>query len=296
MLQRRHILAATALHVAMLLLIIFAAEFHPRRFEPPQPRIIEAVMLDPAPAEVERAREEELAEQERERELEEQREREQEQERQRQQEEEARRRAEAEARQRRERELAEQRQREEEQRRQEEEERRQREEEERRQREEEERRQQEEEERKQREAEERRQREEEERRQREEAERRRREEEERRRAEEEARQRALQEQIEAEERAQREAAAIQAWTPGLEHHIERFWRRPPELATARDLSAVLRVTILPDGTVTAVQVVESSGNIAFDRSAQRAVEAASPLPQPDGGFFFREFRTRFQPE
>lgn len=295
MLQSRHIIAATLAHVAFFLFIVFASDYAPSR-PMPQPTIIEAVMLDETPEQIDAERER-LAEEQREREREDQRRREAE-ERQRQ-EEEARRRAETEAQARREREREEarrQEQREEERRRQEAEEqrrrdeqaeqqRREREEAERREREEAERRRQEEEERRRQEAE--RQRQEEERR---------RQEEERRQREEQERRRALQEQIEREERERRERAAVAAWQPQMSRHIERFWRRPPELSTARDLSVRLRVSILPDGTVTGVQVLESSGNISFDRSAERAVQAASPLPQPDGGFFFREFTTVFQPE
>ena len=46
-----------------------------------------------------------------------------------------------------------------------------------------------------------------------------------------------------------------------------------------------------------MQVQESSGNVAFDRSVQDAVQRASPLPQPkDPSLFAREIIFEFDPE
>jgi colicin import membrane protein len=44
---------------------------------------------------------------------------------------------------------------------------------------------------------------------------------------------------------------------------------------------VVEVRLGPGGVVLAAQVVRSSGNAAFDRSAETAVRRADPLPMPD---------------
>jgi len=48
----------------------------------------------------------------------------------------------------------------------------------------------------------------------------------------------------------------------------------------------------PDGEVISVKVTESSGDFSFDRSAEKAVTGASPLPVPtDQKIFERDFRS-----
>lgn len=51
------------------------------------------------------------------------------------------------------------------------------------------------------------------------------------------------------------------------------------------------------GNVIAVQVVQGSGNGAFDRSAEAAVRKADPLPVPSGRLFekFRDINFVFAP-
>jgi TonB family protein len=65
--------------------------------------------------------------------------------------------------------------------------------------------------------------------------------------------------------------------------IQRHWRRPD--IDARGLSAEIRVRLFPGGGVSSVEVVRSSGNEAFDRSAETAVWRADPLPVPRGQDF-----------
>jgi len=60
--------------------------------------------------------------------------------------------------------------------------------------------------------------------------------------------------------------------------IERRWIKPP---TARNgLSCIIQITVLPGGEVDNAHVISSSGDSAFDRSAEAAVLKASPLPWP----------------
>ena len=110
----------------------------------------------------------------------------------------------------------------------------------------------------------------------------------RREAEEQARREAEEQaQREAEEQARREAEALaqrQAEARGtydaaIRQKINRAWSRPPGIPEG--LSAVVAVRLGPGGTVLSAEVVESSGNAAFDRSAERAVLRADPLPMPD---------------
>ena len=62
----------------------------------------------------------------------------------------------------------------------------------------------------------------------------------------------------------------------------------------------LAVRLLPDGTVHRVDVKESSGDPAFDRSALQAVQRAGALPAPDDtalfNRYFRSFILQFRPE
>ncbi|MGH8552075.1 MAG: TonB C-terminal domain-containing protein, partial [Methylococcales bacterium] len=78
--------------------------------------------------------------------------------------------------------------------------------------------------------------------------------------------------------------------------VNRLWRRPP--STPKGLSCLIAVKTVPGGEVVSAQVIGTSGNAAFDRSAERAVFQASPLPVPDDPELysqFRNFNLRFRP-
>ncbi len=76
------------------------------------------------------------------------------------------------------------------------------------------------------------------------------------------------------------------------------WSRPP--SARNGMQALLRVELVPTGDVVAVTVVESSGNAAFDRSAEAAVRKARKfeVPKESAAFekFFRRFTVLFKPE
>jgi TonB family protein len=61
---------------------------------------------------------------------------------------------------------------------------------------------------------------------------------------------------------------------------------------------VIRFEIGSDGAVSGVRVVQASGNAAYDASALRAVQLASPLPPPPTRYAeqFREFQMEFHSE
>ena len=76
------------------------------------------------------------------------------------------------------------------------------------------------------------------------------------------------------------------------------WSRPP--SARNGMQALLRVELVPTGDVVAVTVVESSGNAAFDQSAEAAVRKARKfdVPKESAAFekFFRRFTVLFKPE
>ena len=102
----------------------------------------------------------------------------------------------------------------------------------------------------------------------------------RREAEEQA-QREAEEQArrEAEEQAARVAEARGTYDAAIRQRVTRAWERPPGVPDG--LSAVVSVRLGPGGAVLTAEVVQSSGDDAFDRSAERAVFRADPLPMPD---------------
>lgn len=137
----------------------------------------------------------------------------------------------------------------------------------------------------------------------------------RRRAEEEAarRERERQEQLAREEaelrraaeqrRAEQAAAAnqeINRYTAAIRDAVAANWSVPP--SARNGMTVVLRLNLVPTGEVVSAEVVQSSGDDAFDRSAVRAVQKAERFPELQNmsiTLFEREFRTLnllFRPE
>lgn len=127
---------------------------------------------------------------------------------------------------------------------------------------------------------------------------------------EEQRQRELQHQREllaqsaAEEEARmladRDSALVASFTSVIERTIIANWSRP---ASARNnMQAELLIQLVPTGEVVSVTIARSSGNAAFDRSAENAVLRAGRFPElqemPNRVFEqnFRRFRLIFRPE
>lgn len=79
--------------------------------------------------------------------------------------------------------------------------------------------------------------------------------------------------------------------------ISKNWLVPS--GTDPNITCQLYISLLPDGKVTEVKIVKSSGNIALDRSAVAAVYKASPLPVPkDPAAYkpFKQFNLTVKPE
>ena len=76
----------------------------------------------------------------------------------------------------------------------------------------------------------------------------------------------------------------------IKQKVNRNWMRPS--STTAGSRCTIRVRLMSDGTVMNAEVVSSSGDEDFDRSAENAVNKASPLPVPkDKELFAREFRS-----
>ncbi len=141
--------------------------------------------------------------------------------------------------------------------------------------------------------------------------------EEQRRQEEARRQQQLEQQRQQEAERQRQAAQAQAdaaaaelaetdaeitmaYTAVIHDLVQRNWSRPP--SARNDMTAVLRIRLVPTGDVVDVEIVRSSGDAAFDRAAENAVRAVGRFTELQGmppRMFERSFRSlllTFRPE
>ncbi len=110
----------------------------------------------------------------------------------------------------------------------------------------------------------------------------------------------------ASQQAQRDLSArmlqdqktVNEYTALIRAEVEKRWNRPPSARTG--MQAELRITLIPGGEVLDVQLVKSSGDPTFDRSAENAVRLAGRLPVPGDpvvfGNYFRQFKFLFRPE
>ena len=76
------------------------------------------------------------------------------------------------------------------------------------------------------------------------------------------------------------------------------WSRPP--SATRDMETVLQVELFPNGELDTVELLESSGHEAFDRSTIAAVKAVKKFAVPNNSELFeqrfRSFNLRFRGE
>ncbi len=120
----------------------------------------------------------------------------------------------------------------------------------------------------------------------------------RRRQQEEAERRRQEEAVVAAARTEYEV--MQSGVALIQQYVQEVWSRPP--SARNGMRAILRINMLPTGEVTDVAITESSGDPAFDRSAENAVYRAQPfseLEQMPIRIFNENFRTLtliFQPE
>jgi colicin import membrane protein len=92
--------------------------------------------------------------------------------------------------------------------------------------------------------------------------------------------------------------AAMSYAQGIYQLIVANWSRPP--SARNGMQAKLIVELVPTGDVVAVSLVESSGNEAFDRSAEQAVRKVGKfdVPKEPELFerYFRRFPVLFKPE
>ena len=80
------------------------------------------------------------------------------------------------------------------------------------------------------------------------------------------------------------------YVEGIYSAVVANWSRPP--SARNDMEARLRVELIPTGEVVSVTVLSSSGNAAFDRSAEAAVRKAHRFEVPsETRLFEQHFRS-----
>jgi colicin import membrane protein len=84
----------------------------------------------------------------------------------------------------------------------------------------------------------------------------------------------------------------------IRERTAKGWARPP--SARRRMVVVLQIETLPDGTLTSVTVVKSSGDVPFDNSAVKAVKNISPLTEmndmkADDSQPYRSFKMTLSP-
>ena len=109
---------------------------------------------------------------------------------------------------------------------------------------------------------------------------------------------ALNNEEERAQQAEKDEEAVANYVGQITALIQSVWRFPP--SAKHEEVVLLRIYMVPTGEVTEVQVVESSGNIALDRSAEQAVWKVAKFPVPkDAVLFeaqFRKFLIKLTPE
>lgn len=98
-------------------------------------------------------------------------------------------------------------------------------------------------------------------------------------------------------RAKFELGEVVKYKGLIRSKITRNWIFPASYQ--KGMKCKILVRLIPSGDVVSVRVIQSSGNSAFDRSVEMAVNKASPLPVPKSstGLFdhFREVEFVFDP-
>jgi colicin import membrane protein len=96
----------------------------------------------------------------------------------------------------------------------------------------------------------------------------------------------------------RDAQLVQSYQSRIYQQVVASWTRP--LSARRGMEALLLVELVPTGEVVRVTVLRSSGDTAFDRSAEQAVRRVDRFEVPsDARVFeanFRRFQMLFKPE
>ena len=92
------------------------------------------------------------------------------------------------------------------------------------------------------------------------------------------------------ENATNEQIAV-SYQAKIYEQVRKRWRRPP--SARNGMQTKLLVELIPTGEVVSVTVVESSGLLAFDRSAEQAVVRSGGFEVPDESRLFEEYFRKF---
>ena len=104
----------------------------------------------------------------------------------------------------------------------------------------------------------------------------------------------------AAEAARTEYELVQSATALIQQVVQENWSRPP--SARNGMRAVLQIRMLPTGELLDATITQSSGDLAFDRSAENAVYRAAPfselqsLPINVFNANFRSLSLIFEPE
>jgi len=100
--------------------------------------------------------------------------------------------------------------------------------------------------------------------------------------------------------ARTEFEMIQAYTGVIHDLVQQNWSRPP--SARNGMTAVFRIQIVPTGDILDVSIVQSSGDAAFDRSAESAIYRVGRFTELQGmpirmfNDNFRSLLLTFRPE
>jgi len=117
-------------------------------------------------------------------------------------------------------------------------------------------------------------------------------EQERQREEQAQAQASAQQEADAREVAETEAELVMAYSAVIHDLVQQYWSRPP--SARNGMVVVLRIRMVPTGDILDVEIVQSSGDFAFDRAAESAVlkvNRFTELQGMDPRLFDRNFRT-----
>ena len=107
-------------------------------------------------------------------------------------------------------------------------------------------------------------------------------------------------EVSAAEAARTEFELVQSATALIQQAVQETWSRPP--SARNGMRAVLQIRMLPTGEVLDAMITQSSGDPAFDRSAENALYRAAPfrelqsLPINVFNANFRSLSLIFEPE
>lgn len=116
-------------------------------------------------------------------------------------------------------------------------------------------------------------------------------------------QQAFEQALQAEEQQLLEesyAVAAQSYMSAISQRIEQNWSRPP--SARNGMECELLIQLVPTGRVANVDIVRSSGNTLFDRSAVQAVKKAEQFPEIQKmqrevfERYYRELKLIFKPQ